>query len=108
APLESPSNPTTAACHHERSCNLASWRSRERLFQNWNSVMPVVRKYPSNSNSQYVFAGFGCSGSFASVIICTLSAPKRKAGKSLPAKVLILNGADETRTRDLRRDRPAF
>ena len=24
------------------------------------------------------------------------------------AKLLILNGADETRTRDLRRDRPAF
>ena len=38
----------------------------------------------------------------------TLSAPKRKAGKSLPAKVLNLNGVDETRTRDLLRDRQAF
>ena len=37
----------------------------------------------------------------------TLSAPNSKAREYARA-LLYLNGADETRTRDLRRDRPAF
>ncbi len=40
--------------------------------------------------------------------IRTLSAPNSKARDRSRANLLYLNGADEIRTRDLRRDRPAF
>ena len=57
------------------------------------------------ANRQAVNPLRGPAASVQILKIRTMGAPKKKAGSYLPATLPKTNGADETRTRDLRRDR---